>query len=179
MWAHCAGFRVPALDKQSCVARTNGTSTANVCHTALCGDMSACLAAVARKIFASSVRRPCTGTGSALAGSFENQLENAVRFIASSSRESNSDSFIRIAVACHDDFQLFSLQMNDKLSSLQLFVRIAHTSSFTKAGREVGLSQPSASRRISELEKEVGAALFVRSTRAVTLTETGIDDLTR
>jgi DNA-binding transcriptional LysR family regulator len=61
--------------------------------------------------------------------------------------------------------------MNDKLSTLQLFVRAAHTSSFTKAGREWGLSQPSASRRISELGEEVGAALFVRSTRGVTLTE--------
>ena len=69
--------------------------------------------------------------------------------------------------------------MNDKLSTLQLFVRVAQTSSFTKAGREVGLSQPSASRRISELEKEVGAALFVRSTRAVTPTEAGTDYLAR
>ncbi|MGX6999652.1 LysR substrate-binding domain-containing protein [Caballeronia sp. KNU42] len=69
--------------------------------------------------------------------------------------------------------------MNDKLSTLQLFVRVAYTSSFTKAGRELGLSQPSASRRISELEEEVGAALFVRSTRAVTLTEAGTDYLAR
>jgi DNA-binding transcriptional LysR family regulator len=69
--------------------------------------------------------------------------------------------------------------MNDKLSTLRLFVRVAHTSSFTKAGRELGLSQPSTSRRISELEEEVGAALFVRSTRAVTLTEAGADYLTR
>ena len=69
--------------------------------------------------------------------------------------------------------------MNDKLSTLHLFVRVAYTSSFTKAGRELGLSQPSASRRISELEEEVGAALFVRSTRAVTLTEAGTDYLTR
>jgi DNA-binding transcriptional LysR family regulator len=69
--------------------------------------------------------------------------------------------------------------MNDKLSTLRLFVRVAHTSSFTKAGRELGLSQPSTSRRISELEEDVGAALFVRSTRAVTLTEAGADYLTR
>jgi DNA-binding transcriptional LysR family regulator len=91
----------------------------------------------------------------------------------------NSDSFIPAAVEWRDDFQLFSLRMNDKLSTLQLFIRVARTSSFTKAGRELGLSQPSASRRISELEKEVGAALFVRSTRAVTLTEAGTDYLIR
>ncbi|WP_236591740.1 LysR family transcriptional regulator [Paraburkholderia metrosideri] len=93
--------------------------------------------------------------------------------------DSNGDSFTLTAVECRHDFQLFSLQMNDKLSTLQLFVRVAHTSSFTKAGRELGLSQPSASRRISELEEEVGAALFIRSTRAVTLTEAGTDYLAR
>ncbi|WP_408507868.1 helix-turn-helix domain-containing protein, partial [Paraburkholderia sediminicola] len=79
-----------------------------------------------------------------------------------------------MAVEWRADFQLFSLRMNGKLSTLQLFVRVARTSGFTKAGRELGLSQPSTSRRISELEEEVGAALFVRSTRVVTLTEAGI-----
>ena len=99
--------------------------------------------------------------------------------MASSLPESHGDSFFRRAVEWRDDFQLFSLQMNDKLSTLRLFVRVAHTSSFTKAGRELGLSQPSASRRISELEEDVGAALFIRSTRAVTLTEAGSDYLAR
>jgi len=69
--------------------------------------------------------------------------------------------------------------MNDKLSTLNLFVRVAHTSSFTKAGRDLGLSQPSVSRQISELEAELGTQLFVRSTRAVKLTEAGVDYLTR
>jgi DNA-binding transcriptional LysR family regulator len=69
--------------------------------------------------------------------------------------------------------------MNDKLSVLRLFTRVARTSSFTRAGRELGISQPSVSRQISELEAEVGTALFVRSTRAVRLTEAGIDYLMR
>ncbi|MGF6759594.1 LysR family transcriptional regulator [Paraburkholderia sp. GAS42] len=106
-------------------------------------------------------------------------IEPMALFIASSLPESNIDSFASRAVEWLDDFQLFSPRMNDKLSTLQLFVRVAHTSSFTKAGRELGLSQPSASRRISELEEEVGAALFVRSTRAVKLTEAGTDYLAR
>lgn len=106
-------------------------------------------------------------------------VEPRALFIASSSPDSNGDSFTQRAVEWLHDFQLFFRQMNDKLSTLQLFVRVAHTSSFTKAGREVGLSQPSASRRISELEEEVGAALFIRSTRAVTLTEAGSDYLAR
>ncbi|GJH32533.1 LysR family transcriptional regulator [Paraburkholderia hospita] len=69
--------------------------------------------------------------------------------------------------------------MNDKLSVLRLFARVARTSSFTRARRELGISQPSVSRQISELEADVGTALFVRSTRAVKLTEAGVDYLTR
>ena len=67
--------------------------------------------------------------------------------------------------------------MSDRISSLRLFVRVARTGSFTTAGKEIGLSQPSVSRIISSLEKDLGAALFVRSTHAVKLTEAGADYL--
>jgi DNA-binding transcriptional LysR family regulator len=63
--------------------------------------------------------------------------------------------------------------MNDRLSALRLFVRAARVGSFSRAGRELGLSQPSASRLIAALEEKVGATLFSRTTRAVTLTEAG------
>ncbi|RWE79567.1 LysR family transcriptional regulator [Mesorhizobium sp.] len=69
--------------------------------------------------------------------------------------------------------------MNDRLKALQLFVRVAHAESFSAAGRELGLSQPSVSRIIAELEEEVGAALFIRTTRAVKLTDAGIQYLSR
>ena len=69
--------------------------------------------------------------------------------------------------------------MNDRVSTLQLFCRVARTGSFTAAGQEIGLSQPSVSRIINGLEKELGAALFVRSTHAVNLTEAGEDYLQR
>lgn len=69
--------------------------------------------------------------------------------------------------------------MSDSVSSLRLFCRVARTESFTEAGREVGLSQPSVSRIISKLEKDLGAALFVRSTHAVKLTEVGVEYLDR
>ena len=58
-------------------------------------------------------------------------------------------------------------------------MRVAHAGSFSRAGRELGLSQPSASRIIAGLEKEVGAALFSRSTRALALTEAGAEYLAR
>ncbi len=69
--------------------------------------------------------------------------------------------------------------MSDRISTLRLFCRVARTGSFTTAGKETGLSQPSVSRLISNLEKELGAALFVRSTHAVKLTEAGAAYLER
>lgn len=69
--------------------------------------------------------------------------------------------------------------MSDSVSSLRLFCRVARTESFTNAGKELGYSQPSVSRIISKLERDLGAALFVRSTHAVKLTEAGVDYLDR
>ena len=69
--------------------------------------------------------------------------------------------------------------MKDRLTALKLFVRAGHMGNFSSAGRELGLSQPSASRLIAALEAEVGATLFNRTTRAVTLTDAGATYLTR
>jgi len=69
--------------------------------------------------------------------------------------------------------------MSDRLSALRLFVRVARTGSFSRAARELGVSQPSVSRIMVELEREVGAGLLTRTTRAVTLTEAGADYLAR
>ncbi|HSU76297.1 MAG TPA: LysR family transcriptional regulator [Burkholderiales bacterium] len=69
--------------------------------------------------------------------------------------------------------------MSDRLSALRLFVRVARAGNFSRAARELGLSQPSASRIIAALEREVGAALFTRSTRALALTEAGTEYLAR
>ena len=43
----------------------------------------------------------------------------------------------------------------------------------------MGTSQPTASRIVAALEKQVGVALLVRTTRAVSLTEAGSDYLAR
>jgi DNA-binding transcriptional LysR family regulator len=69
--------------------------------------------------------------------------------------------------------------MNDRFQSLQLFVRVARTGSFSVAGRELGMTQPTASRTLAALERKIGATLFTRTTRAVTLTEAGTDYLAR
>jgi DNA-binding transcriptional LysR family regulator len=69
--------------------------------------------------------------------------------------------------------------MSDRLFSLRLFARVARTASFSRAASEVGLSQPSASRILAALEREIGAVLLVRTTRGVRLTEAGADYLAR
>lgn len=69
--------------------------------------------------------------------------------------------------------------MNDRLAALELFIRVARTGSFTGGGRELQIPQSSVSRTISKLERHVGAALFTRTTRAVSLTEAGAAFLAR
>lgn len=69
--------------------------------------------------------------------------------------------------------------MNDHLSSLRLFVRVARRGSFSAGGRELNIPQPTVSRTIAILERKMGAALFTRTTRAVRLTEAGADFLAR
>lgn len=69
--------------------------------------------------------------------------------------------------------------MNNRLLALRLFTRVARLRSFSKAGKALGLSQPSASRIVAELEQEIGASLLTRTTRGVSLTEAGTDYLAR
>lgn len=63
--------------------------------------------------------------------------------------------------------------MSDRLRELAIFVRAAESGSFSRAGRELGLSQPSVSRVVSELEARLGVKLLLRTTRQITLTDAG------
>jgi len=69
--------------------------------------------------------------------------------------------------------------MNDRLQQLVLFVRTIETGSFSKAAREVGLSQPAASRAVAALEDRLGVKLITRTTRQISVTEAGEALLTR
>ena len=69
--------------------------------------------------------------------------------------------------------------MTDRFYALKLFARVARTGNFSRAAKEAGLSQPSASRLIRQLEEQIGASLFTRSTRAVVLTGAGADFLVK
>jgi DNA-binding transcriptional LysR family regulator len=69
--------------------------------------------------------------------------------------------------------------MNDRLQQLALFVRTLETGSFSKAAREFGLTQPSASRAIASLEDRLGVKLITRTTRQISATGAGRALLTR
>lgn len=59
------------------------------------------------------------------------------------------------------------------ITDLEIFARVSRTGNMSAAGREMGLSPAVVSKRISLLEDRLGARLFQRTTRQLTLTETG------
>jgi DNA-binding transcriptional LysR family regulator len=61
----------------------------------------------------------------------------------------------------------------DKLKAIKYFLEVSRTENFSKAAKILGVPASSVSRRIIDLESELGVALFRRSTRVVKLTELG------
>jgi DNA-binding transcriptional LysR family regulator len=59
------------------------------------------------------------------------------------------------------------------LYELQLFHLVAEHRNFTKAGQAAGLTQSAITRQIAGMEARLGAPLFERTTRSVTLTPAG------
>lgn len=63
----------------------------------------------------------------------------------------------------------------DRITLLETFVRIADAGSISAAARDLGLSQPSASRQLAELESRLRAQLVRRNTHSLALTEAGTE----
>jgi DNA-binding transcriptional LysR family regulator len=63
--------------------------------------------------------------------------------------------------------------MADRLQELEVFVRVAERANLSQVAREIGLSQPSVSRILNDLEARIGARLLIRTSRKVGLTEAG------
>ena len=61
----------------------------------------------------------------------------------------------------------------DRLAAIEAFVRVSETQSFSAAARRLRSSKSSVSRQVAALEAELGARLFYRTTRSLTLTEAG------
>lgn len=67
----------------------------------------------------------------------------------------------------------------DKLTALSIFRVAAELRSFAAAGRRLALSPAAVSKNIAELEAHLGARLFNRTTRSISLTEAGLAYLER
>ncbi|MEO0440253.1 MAG: LysR family transcriptional regulator [Pseudomonadota bacterium] len=61
----------------------------------------------------------------------------------------------------------------DRLTLLETFVRISERGSISAAARDLGLSQASASRQLSDLEDRLGVQLISRTTHSLALTSAG------
>lgn len=61
----------------------------------------------------------------------------------------------------------------DRLAAMAVFVEAVDQGSLSAAGRRLGLPLATVSRRLSELETQIGTRLLVRSTRQLALTDAG------
>ena len=63
----------------------------------------------------------------------------------------------------------------DRLTAMEMFVRIVETGSFSAVARELSTTQPTISKQLTGLEKRLNTRLLNRSTRKLSLTEPGAD----
>lgn len=61
----------------------------------------------------------------------------------------------------------------DRLHEIEVFIAVADAGSFAKAGARLRLSPPAVTRAISALEDRLGARVFNRTTRSLTITDVG------
>ncbi|WP_295893494.1 LysR family transcriptional regulator [uncultured Vibrio sp.] len=60
-----------------------------------------------------------------------------------------------------------------QLESIQIFIKVVETGSITKASEQLGLAKSAISKRLSELEQQLGVKLINRTTRKSSITEAG------
>ncbi len=61
----------------------------------------------------------------------------------------------------------------DRLQSMSILMTVVESGSLSEAARRLGMPLATVSRKVSDLEKHLGARLLHRSTRKLTLTDTG------
>jgi DNA-binding transcriptional LysR family regulator len=74
------------------------------------------------------------------------------------------------------EFSIFGKAMTD-LNSLVVFAKVVEANSFSEAARRLKMPISTVSRRIAELEDQLGVRLLERSTRSLRLTELGAEVL--
>jgi DNA-binding transcriptional LysR family regulator len=61
----------------------------------------------------------------------------------------------------------------DRLTAMEVFVRIVETGSFSAVARDLGMTQPTVSKQLTALERDLKTRLLNRTTRQLSLTEAG------
>jgi DNA-binding transcriptional LysR family regulator len=67
----------------------------------------------------------------------------------------------------------------DRLASMETFVRVVETGSFSGAARQLRVGQPAVSKSVAQLEGYLGVKLLTRSTSGLTPTVAGLGYLER
>ena len=63
----------------------------------------------------------------------------------------------------------------DRLTAMEVLVRVVETGSFSGAARLLRIGQPAVSKTIAQLEERLGVSLVLRSSRGLTPTEAGLN----
>lgn len=63
----------------------------------------------------------------------------------------------------------------DQITSLQFFIRVVESGSFSQAARELGVGQPAVSKQVAALERRLGAQLLNRTSRGLRPTSAGTE----
>ena len=61
----------------------------------------------------------------------------------------------------------------NRFEEFETFVRVVEAGSLTAAAEQMGIAKSAVSRRLKELELRLGVQLMTRTTRQLTLTDTG------
>jgi DNA-binding transcriptional LysR family regulator len=61
----------------------------------------------------------------------------------------------------------------DRIDGFRMFVRVVEAGSFSRAARDLGVTQPTVTRQVAALEGRLGARLLNRNTRRLSVTELG------
>ena len=61
----------------------------------------------------------------------------------------------------------------DRLATMETFIRVVETGSFSAAARVLNIGQPAVSKTVAQLERRLGVRLVVRSTHGLSPTEAG------
>jgi DNA-binding transcriptional LysR family regulator len=62
----------------------------------------------------------------------------------------------------------------DRISAIRLFIRIVELGSFSKAASDLGMAQPTATKMVAQMERQLGSRLLHRTTHGVMPTEIGL-----